>query len=246
MYLNTHSPIPLYQQLAERIRMDVENGVYPVNSKIPSENLLAEQYAIGRPTVRQATDLLVREGLLQRKRGSGTFVLAPAQQIDLFSLAGNSAAFSQSELDASSEIVQAAHRLERSELAVDIPIQSAVFCLKRLSRISDEPVLLEIIYLNAELFHGIERCDLNGQSLAKIVRETYFLEASSADQSFSIAYAGKTDAELLQVSVRSPLLQVQRTLHFSEYRAAIYCDIFCRTDRFHFSQTIHNQQPLTP
>ncbi|MCP4207766.1 MAG: GntR family transcriptional regulator, partial [Shimia sp.] len=93
MSLNTHSPIPLYQQLADRIRYEIETGGYRVNDKIPSEHVLAKQYAIGRPTVRQATDLLVRKGILQRKRGSGTFVLPPTQRIDLFSLTGTSAAF---------------------------------------------------------------------------------------------------------------------------------------------------------
>ena len=100
MALNPQSPLPLYQQLAERIRAGIAAGTYQADEKIPSEHELARQYSIGRPTVRQATDLLVREGVLQRKRGSGTFVLPPSQPIDLFSLAGTSAAFGQSDLDA--------------------------------------------------------------------------------------------------------------------------------------------------
>ena len=75
MLLNLNSPIPLYRQLALRLREDIDSGDIAVRQKIPSENELAREYGIGRPTVRQATDLLVREGILQRRRGAGTFVL---------------------------------------------------------------------------------------------------------------------------------------------------------------------------
>ena len=102
--LNTQSPIPLYQQLAAQLRRDIDSGVLSADDKIPSENELAQQLGIGRPTVRQATDLLVREGVLQRRRGSGTYVLPPGKRIDLFSLAGTSAALGESQLSSEVEI----------------------------------------------------------------------------------------------------------------------------------------------
>lgn len=247
MQLNTHSPIPLYQQLAERIRADVQQGVYAVDSKIPSETLLAQQYEIGRPTVRQATDLLVREGLLRRRRGSGTYVLPPVKQIDLFSLAGTSVAFDQSELDARIEVVSPLTLLAAETVRHDaLDPQRFWYRLERLSRVAAEPVLLEVIYLDAGLFHGIDQHDISGDSLARIVRAAYFLEATAADQSFSITYPDKMTARQLAVSTTTPVLQVERTLHFGEYRAAIYCDIFCRTDRFHFSQTIYAHSRTEP
>jgi GntR family transcriptional regulator len=82
MSLNTQSPVPLYRQLAQRLRANIERGELAVSQKIPSENELASEYGIGRPTVRQATDLLVREGILQRRRGAGTFVLPPGAGAD--------------------------------------------------------------------------------------------------------------------------------------------------------------------
>ena len=75
MVLNSQSPIPLYRQLADKIRDELDAGLYAVASRIPSEHQLAADYGIGRPTVRQATDLLVRQGRLQRRRGSGTCLL---------------------------------------------------------------------------------------------------------------------------------------------------------------------------
>ena len=115
--------------------------------------------------------------------------------------------------------------------------QSA-YRLERLSRIESAPVLLEVIYLDAALFHHIDRHVATGDSLSHIVRTVYFLEATAADQSFSIVYPDKHITEPLQANTKMPLLHVGRTLHFGEHRAAVYCDIYCRTDRFHFSQSI--------
>ena len=99
MALNSQSPIPLYRQLADKIRGELDAGRYEVASRIPSEHQLAADYGIGRPTVRQATDLLVRQGRLQRRRGAGTFVCESPAAIDLFSLTGTSAALQATDLE---------------------------------------------------------------------------------------------------------------------------------------------------
>ncbi|MBW2575327.1 MAG: GntR family transcriptional regulator, partial [Deltaproteobacteria bacterium] len=69
--LNSKSPIPLYRQLADILLIKIRSGEYTSGSRIPSENSLSASYGIGRPTARQATDLLVRKRILVRKRGSG-------------------------------------------------------------------------------------------------------------------------------------------------------------------------------
>jgi DNA-binding GntR family transcriptional regulator len=83
----------LYRQLADVLADGIRRGRFVVGSKIPSENELAATYQVGRPTVRQATDVLVRERRLSRRRGAGTFVIEPPREVDLFSLTGTAAAF---------------------------------------------------------------------------------------------------------------------------------------------------------
>lgn len=64
----------IYLQLAEELRARMAAGEYPPGSRIPTENELAQQLGVSRPTVRQALDVLSREGRLRRVKGSGTFV----------------------------------------------------------------------------------------------------------------------------------------------------------------------------
>ncbi len=238
MSLNLNSPIPLYRQLATRLRADIERGEIAVREKIPSENQLASDFGIGRPTVRQATDLLVREGLLQRRRGAGTFVLPPARRIDLFSLAGTSAALSDSSLTAETVLLS---RQRRIIGRADLPNRLAgqpVFEVRRLTSIEHQPVLWECLYLDADLFAGLERYNLENESLAKLVREQFFLEATSADQNFEIIAVDAEKASMLKLDAAAPVLKVCRTLHFGQQRESIYAEIYCRTDHYRFSQTI--------
>jgi len=75
--LHKEDPTPLYLQLQKGLRDAIENRVVQADAAIPTERDLAEEFDISRITVRKAIDGLVSEGLLSRRRGAGTFVMAP-------------------------------------------------------------------------------------------------------------------------------------------------------------------------
>lgn len=231
MSLNPQSPIPLYRQLAGQILADIENGHYPVASRIPSENNFASTYEIGRPTVRQATDWLIRQGRLERRRGSGTYVLPPVRSIDLFSLAGTSAALQNVDLDAKLEVI-AGPQLEPASTDRRLRIE-------RLARVEAVPVMHEVLRFDPQLFAGLEQHVVTGRSLSALVRDVFFMEPSSARQTFYAVAASKAQAKLLDLSPGAPLLQVQRALNFEQHEDALLIDICCRTDHFEFSQTLY-------
>ena len=64
------------------------------------------------------------------------------------------------------------------------------------------------------------------------------LDATSADQAFSIALTNKEQAKLLGVKRETPILAVSRSIHFGAQADAVYSDIFCLTDRYNFTQTL--------
>ena len=231
MPLNPQSPIPLYRQLAGQILADIETGRYPVASKIPSENTFASTYSIGRPTVRQATDWLIRQGLLERRRGSGTYVLPPVRSIDLFSLAGTSAALQNSELDA---ILEVTFGPELESSGDDRRLR-----IERVARVNNVPVMHEVLRFDAQLFNGLERHVVSGRSLSALVRDVFFLQPSAARQTFFAVAASNAQAEQLNLTPGTPVLLVQRELHFDTHKAALLIDICCHTDHFEFSQTLY-------
>lgn len=67
---------PKYIDLMNWIREQILSGEFNVGMRLPSENELGKKFLISRQTVRQATSVLESEGLLERRRGSGTYVSA--------------------------------------------------------------------------------------------------------------------------------------------------------------------------
>ncbi len=72
--LERSNPLPLYYQLKEVLRQQIQAGHLAPHTAIPSEPELVTRYQVSRATVRQALTELVNEGLLYRQHGKGTFV----------------------------------------------------------------------------------------------------------------------------------------------------------------------------
>ena len=81
----------LSEQAADRLyEMIADEGIYSPGSKLPNENELSEELQVSRTTLREAISFLVAQGVLEIRRGKGTFVVSelPAAGLDLTELAG--------------------------------------------------------------------------------------------------------------------------------------------------------------
>lgn len=76
------NPTPLYIQLANLLRGLLESGRLAPGAALPSERTIAEATALSRVTIRRGIDLLAREGLVEQRRGSGTYVRPPVERFE--------------------------------------------------------------------------------------------------------------------------------------------------------------------
>ena len=242
--LNSQSPIPLYHQLADILTRQIREGAYQAGDLIPSETGMAKTYGIGRPTVRQAMDILVRKGLVERKRGSGTYVKEPSPSVDLFSLAGTSQAFHTKGIQARVETVKPVCRMAVAGDPVNPFNNAAAFFVSRVTRVASAPVLLEEIYLHLDLFPGLDAMDLENRSIAQVVSDHFYLKPSRGRQTFKIGFLDTQRAGYLDLAATDPLLAVERSLDFPDADNAVFSRLFCRTDQFAFSQTIGPSDPM--
>lgn len=72
--LSTKHPLPKYQDIGETLITQILSGDFAVNSLLPTEKQLCEQYSISRHTAREALRYVDKTGLVERKQGSGTLV----------------------------------------------------------------------------------------------------------------------------------------------------------------------------
>lgn len=240
--LNAASPTPLYQQLAERLTTAIRADRYRVGARIPSEHELAARYGVGRPTVRQATELLVRRGILSRRRGAGTFVVGRPRELDAFSIAGTLASFRDQGIEVETRLLSP---VKTRSLEGDDPALTGnpfvgrdAHFIRRLSRTSEGAALLEETYLDTELFDDLPELDLHGRSLAALVREHYRMEPTGGRQQLSVTAVAGQRAHALELPSGASVLLIRRELNFPQGHAAIYAELYCRTDRVALSQSL--------
>lgn len=78
--IDTHDPLPMYQQLAARLRDAIDNGGLAPGEKLPSEQELIAATGMSRGQVRAGIDEIVNDGLAVTRHGAGTFVVEPPQR----------------------------------------------------------------------------------------------------------------------------------------------------------------------
>jgi len=70
-------PVPLWRQIADHLRREILSGRYPAGQPLPSEEVLAGEFGVSRPTIRQGIATLASEGLVTVRRPYGTTVRDP-------------------------------------------------------------------------------------------------------------------------------------------------------------------------
>ncbi len=231
-------PSPLYRQLAELLRGRIRAGELPSGSPIPSEHELAATYRLGRPTVRQATETLVREGLLERRRGAGTFVRPPQPRVDLFTLEGTVAAFAGAGVALVTRVVEPVTQHSSLSSAAGPLCQRPGFTFARLGVLSEEPVLFERMFLSDAVFPNFDALMLERAPLSQLVAEHYRLIPTGGRQALRVTPVGEDQARWLGVKRRHAVLAIERHLDFEGAPAALVALGFWLTERVVLAQDL--------
>lgn len=209
--LDKNSPVPLYYQLAELIRERVRSGALRPGDQLPSERELGEQAGISRMTARQALGSLLREGVLVVRHGVGTFVAEPKLTYDALNLLG----FTEETVRHGG--VVGSRVLEQAVVAPPPAVAAAlgmapgeeVIRVVRLRSSGETPLLLETSAIPAALCPGLEREDLEAQSLYALLEVRYGLRLGRARQTLEATVASEYERELFGVRAGTPMLLLE-------------------------------------
>jgi len=80
MILNLNADTPIYLQIAHMIRDAVLSGDLKAGDPIPSVRQMCTEYGINPQTILNATQVLIRENILEKHRGMGMFITGHARQ----------------------------------------------------------------------------------------------------------------------------------------------------------------------
>ena len=232
--LLANSSSPLYKQLIMKLRSDIASGVYPVHSRIPTEQELCDTYQVSRVTVRKALTELTQEGLLKRHQGKGTFVSIPRIRRDLRDINSFNYTCRMMHCTPSTQLLHAAvvpaMPEDYAELLLDEE-NAQVVEIVRLRLADDMPVMLEFNRFPLS-FSWLLNNDLHG-SLYELLHEHQF-DAAQATHDISLCYASPSQARHLGVAAGDALLSLHEVIFDQNGRPLHTSQQYIRGDRFTF------------
>src|SRR6201996_7645460 len=86
--IDPQSALPLYAQIESELAAGIRDGSLPPGDRLPSEDSLIERFAVSRTTIRKTIQNLTQSGLIEIRRGKGTFVTQPKITQELMELSG--------------------------------------------------------------------------------------------------------------------------------------------------------------
>ncbi len=226
-----HSNSPIYMQLAHRLRQQIDDGGISAGEALPSERDLCDIMGASRVTVRKAIELLIEEGLLSRRQGSGTYVTPRIQAPGSFL-----SSFSE-DAEARGESTDTIWMMKVIAVATDDEAKilelkpgSNVARLSRVRMAGGEPLAIENAVVPAEMLPDIG--DL-GNSLYQALDQRGNRPVTG-QQKIRAALAGPTEAGLLSIPEKTEILRIERLTRRADGRPVELTRSAYRGERYEF------------
>ena len=230
--LERNNPKPLYQQLRDVLVDAIESGKWGPNDRIPSENNLSTTYGLSRMTVRAVLTDMVKEGLLYRVQGKGTFV---AEKIDTISpfYFGIREQLEKKGYEVETKVLECAVCPSTDTVAryLKVEIGSPVLKIKRIRYIKGEPISIHNSYVDPSYSDKLTPEVLAKEQLCSLLNENYGIQKVRADESLEAVVASAEEAELFGVEKGHPLLLLRDVMYADEDHPYEYTQIVFRGDK---------------
>jgi GntR family transcriptional regulator len=228
--------LPRYYQLREILREQILGGQWSPENRLPSERELSEQYGLSRMMVRQSVTELVKEGLLYREQGKGTFIARPKITQQLLRLTGFTEDIKARSQRPTTKVLSAEMWATDSSVAENLRIKEGqlIFRLRRLRLADNEPLAVEMSLVN---FIGCEKLleeDLEQNSLYRLLETKYGLPPAEAEQELEAGLAREDEANLLKIEVGGPVLLTRRVTYTERGQPIEYAKSVYRGDKYKF------------
>lgn len=229
-------PTTLYHSLGHFIRTKIQSGEWTVGQQIPSERELVNIFNISRATVRQGIDNLVKEGVLYRAHGKGTFVAPPKIEQGVLGLLEFSDVIKRKGL-------KPGVKLLGKEL-IDPPLNiqkllalsgsEAVVWVQRLLLVNEVPMLIETAYFSVARYPDFLETYGGVEEPLKFVYSRYEVSVIKARETFEPVILEDKEAHLLGVEGGFPALWVEHTAFDAAAKPVAFLTSLLRGDRCRF------------
>ena len=225
---------PRYVQLRRRLEQGIATGILPPDSSLPPEREIAELTDLSRVTVRKAIQELVKDGFIEQRQGSGSFVRRSVTRVEqsLSHLTSFTEDMQRRGLQTRSIWLERGIFMPSPEEFVSLGLSAnqSVARIHRLREAGEQPMALECATLPLDILPEPEKVD---ESLYAIL-EKNGLRPVRAVQKISAINLSRKDADLLAVAEGTAGLSITRTSYLDTGRVAELTKSVYRGDAYDF------------
>src|ERR1700747_1991641 len=210
---DSNNRLPLYAQVESVIIGRISNGSLPPGTRLPSEDSLVQEYAVSRTTIRAAIKSLVQRGLVEIRRGKGTFVTHPKITQELTELTGfvedMQALGRQATAKVLDQQVIAANQVVARQLA--LPQGAPVVRIQRVRLADGMPLSFDETYLPKELGEKVMADNLETEPIFSLLERKYSTPLVEAEYRLQAVCPAPPVARAPCIDVGRPIFPIERT-----------------------------------
>ncbi|CDO17920.1 UbiC transcription regulator-associated domain pr otein [Streptococcus gallolyticus] len=226
--------VPAYIRIHDAIKKEIDGGVWEIGQRLPSERDLADDYEVSRMTLRQAITLLVEEGILERRVGSGTYVASHRVQEKMRGTTSfTEIVHSQGKMPSSQLISYQRKPANETEIQqLQLKATDTVVRMERVRFADNVPLVFEVASIPEKLIQSFNQEDITEHFFQTLTDNGY--EIGKSQQTIYAKNASERVANYLKVPKNHAVLALTQVSYFTDGRPFEYVHSQYVGDRFEF------------
>jgi GntR family transcriptional regulator len=239
--------LPLYVQVEDALADRIASCALPAGSQLPPEESLVSEFNVSRTTIRTTIQNLVRQGLVEIRRGKGTFVAQPRITQELTELTGFVEDMQVLGRHATARVLDKKIVPASSAVArrLALPVGTEVVQILRVRLADGVPLSFDETYLPEEPGRKVMAEDLVTEPIFSLLEQRYSTPLLEAEYQLEASIADAAVATALAVSPGSPIFRIERTSYSVGHRPVDFEILHYRGDYIRF-RTRLMRRPATP
>ena len=229
--LDRQAALPLWAQVLKHLRRRLNGGEFA--EQFPTDKLLMDEYGVSRHTVREAIRRIEADGILDRRRGRGTFVSRDfAQRLgSIYSLFRSVEAAGVKQT--SVVLVQESRSDPQVALKLDLPDDSEFLFLERLRLAGSDVLAIDRVWLPIDLAKPLLGVDFTKTAVYDELRDRCGLAPESGQETIRSIVPTETESDGLGIDPGKSVFMIERKT-FADGSPLEWRVTLVRADRYHF------------
>jgi GntR family transcriptional regulator len=245
MSTNRDSQLPLYAQVEAALMARIVDGTYPPGAQLPNEASLLSTFGISRTTLQKTVQNLISRGLIEIRRGKGTFVSQPRLTQELTELSGFVEDMRMHGRHPTARLLSKRTENASDAVARKLSLESGtpVVHIQRIRIADGTPLSFDETWLPKDIGEKIIENDLEVEPIFSLLEQKYDTPLVEAEYRLEAVVADKVVAQALEIKAGSAIFLIDRTSYSEQGRPVDYEKLYYRGDQIQFITHLTRRKP---